>query len=93
MGSKKPPPLRLENDEVAGWGVDLLLDIFVKPAKASFWGLFGDVIFPKLNPANASLSPPLVEFLDWCPTFEVCNEGDCIPPNPPKDPEEECECC
>jgi hypothetical protein len=60
--SKKPPPPRLEKAEFAGWGVDRLLDILVNPAKASLGGLFGVVVFPKLKPVKASLSPPLVEF-------------------------------
>jgi hypothetical protein len=39
-----------------------MFDMLVNPAKASFCGLFGIAVFPKLKPAKASLRPPLVEF-------------------------------
>lgn len=94
MGLKKLPPLKLPKPEL-DWGVlDRLLDILVRPAKASVWGggLLGEVA-PKLRLAKASLNPPLADGVAWCPPAEDWNVGDCMPPKPLSDPDEAWEAC
>lgn len=56
---KKLPPLRPENAEDCCRGGDLLLDMLPRPAKASFCGLLGLDILPKLRLLKASFIPPI----------------------------------